>query len=70
MDIVRSKQKQKRHYTKWFSIAVISGVVFTLVVNLLGNSSVYHVDKAKLLTAEVQRGQFNVSVRGVGILVP
>ncbi|PKG81499.1 RND transporter [Colwellia sp. 75C3] len=70
MDIVRSKQKNKIKIKKWFYIAAISVVSLVLIINLSGNSSTYHVDKFELLLAEVQRGQFNISVRGVGVLVP
>jgi len=70
MDIVRSKQKKKIHYKKWFSITAIGVVALTLIVNLSGKSSAYQVDKSELLLAEVQRGQLNITVRGVGVLVP
>jgi multidrug resistance efflux pump len=70
MDIVRSKQKKKMNVKRWVSIVGISVVALTMIVNLSGNSSTYHVDNSELLIAEVQRGQFNISVRGVGVLVP
>jgi len=70
MDIVRSKQKKKIKGKRWLSIAAISVVALTLIVNLSGKSSAYQVDKSELLLAEVQRGQLNISVRGVGVLVP
>jgi HlyD family secretion protein len=70
MDIIRSKKKKKIKVKKWFYITAISLVTFLLIVNLSGNSSTYHVDKSELLLAEVQRGQLNISVRGVGMLVP
>ena len=70
MDIVRSKQKKKIKYKQWLSIATISIVALTLIVNLSGNSSAYQVDKSELLLAQVQRGHLNISVRGVGVLVP
>jgi multidrug resistance efflux pump len=70
MDIVRSKQKKNMNVKRWLSIAAISVVALTMIVNLSGNSSTYHVDKSELLIAEVQRGQLNISVRGVGVLVP
>jgi HlyD family secretion protein len=70
MDIVRSKQKKKINMKKWLSITVISVAALLLIVNLSGNSSAYHVDKSELLLAQVQRGQLNISVRGVGVLVP
>ena len=41
-----------------------------MIVNLSGKSSAYQVDKSELLLAQVQRGKFNISVRGVGVLVP
>ncbi len=70
MDIVRSKQKKKFNIKRWLSVAAISAVALVSIVNLSGNSSVYQVDKSELLIAEVQRGQLNISVRGVGVLVP
>lgn len=70
MDIVRSKDKKKINLKQWLSFAAIAVVSLVLAANLLGNSSVYHVDKSDLLIAEVQRGQLNISVRGVGTLVP
>jgi multidrug resistance efflux pump len=70
MDIVRSKQKKKFNIKRWVSIIVISAVALVSIINLSGNSSAYQVDKTELLTAKVQRGQFNISVRGVGVLVP
>ena len=70
MDIVRSKQKKKIKYKQWLSIAAMIIVALTLIVNLSGNSSAYQVDKSELLLAQVQRGQLNISVRGVGVLVP
>ncbi len=70
MDIVRSKQKKKINYKQWLAITAICVVAFVLIVNLSGNSSAYHVDKSELLLAQVQRGQLNISVRGVGVLVP
>jgi len=70
MDIVRSKQKKKRNIKQWFIVAAVSVTAFILIVNLSANSSTYHVDKSEILIAEVQRGQFNISVRGVGVLVP
>jgi len=70
MDIVRTKQKKKMNVKRWGSIAAISLIALTMIVNLSGNSSTYHVDKSELLIAEVQRGQLNISVRGVGVLVP
>lgn len=70
MDIVRSKQKKKINVKQWFYIATVSVIALVLLVNLSANSSAYHVDKSELLLAQVQRGQFNISVRGVGVLVP
>ena len=70
MDIVRSKQKKKINVKRWFTIAAISAVALMLIINLSGNSSAYQVDKSELLLAQVQRGQLNISVRGVGVLVP
>jgi len=70
MDIVRSKQKKKFNLKRWFSAGAISAVALVSIVNLSGNSSVYQVDKSELLMAKVQHGQFNISVRGVGVLVP
>jgi len=70
MDIVRSKQKKKFNVKRWFSVAAISAVAVVSIINLSGNSSTYQVDKSELITAKVQRGEFNISVRGVGVLVP
>jgi multidrug resistance efflux pump len=70
MDIVRSKKKEKIQYKRWLAITAISLIAVGLVINLSGNSSTYHIDKSELLIAEVQRGQLNISVRGVGVLVP
>jgi multidrug efflux pump subunit AcrA (membrane-fusion protein) len=70
MDIVRSKTKENNRVKQWLSIVGVSAVALILIINLSTNSSAYHVDKADLLIAEVQRGEFNISVRGVGVLVP
>ena len=70
MDIARSKQKKKTNFKKWLSIVAIGVVAFVSIVNLSGNSSTYQVDQSDLLIAKVQRGELNISVRGVGVLVP
>ena len=70
MDIARSKKKKKIQYKRWLAINAVSLIAVGLVIKLSSNSSVYHVDKSELLIAEVQRGQFDISVRGVGVLVP
>lgn len=70
MDIVRTKQKKKIPFKKWLSLAGISVVAVSLLVNVLSNSSTYQVDQAELITATVQQGQLNIAVRGVGVLVP
>jgi len=70
MDIVRTKKNKNTHFKKWLSLAGISVVAVSLLVNLSSNSSTYQVDQAELITATVQRGQLNIAVRGVGVLVP
>jgi HlyD family secretion protein len=70
MDVVRTKQNKKFNYKK-VSIAGLTILLAALLAfNLANNSGTYVVDKDTLLIDTVQRGVFNVSVRGTGVLVP
>ncbi|NQZ88777.1 MAG: HlyD family efflux transporter periplasmic adaptor subunit [Colwellia sp.] len=70
MDIVRSSNKKRINKNTLiiviFAIAAIA--MFWSVVK--GSSTDYVADKNTLLTAQVERGELYISVRGTGVLVP
>lgn len=68
MDIVRSKQKKTLN-KKILSIAGVMSCCLLLFAYSTSSDS-YRIDKNSLLIDQVQRGELNVSVRGIGVLVP
>lgn len=70
MDIVRSKPKKviSKKVISIVSLLLLVAVVFILLTTKSVGSHV--VSKNTLMIGEVQQGNFNVSVRGIGILAP
>ena len=70
MDIVRSKPKKviSKKAISIVSLLLLVAVVFILLTTKSVGSHV--VSKNTLMIGEVQQGNFNVSVRGIGILAP
>ncbi|CAM3318347.1 HlyD family secretion protein [Shewanella violacea] len=70
MDIVRAREKKIiGSKLRW----VIGGVIAVSLISALGFSRSdlsYRVNQNSLLTAQVQRGEMMVTVRGTGVLVP
>jgi multidrug efflux pump subunit AcrA (membrane-fusion protein) len=70
MDIVRSKQKKTLNSKVLGIVGVVSCGVLLLAYSYSGSGGSYRIDKDTLLIDQVQRGELNVSVRGIGVLVP
>jgi len=70
MDIVRSKQKKTLNSKVLSIVGVVSCGVLLLAYSFSGSGGSYRIDKNTLLIDQVQRGELNVSVRGIGVLVP
>jgi HlyD family secretion protein len=70
MDIVRSKQKKTLNSKALSIVGVVSCGLLLLAYSYSGNGGSYQIDKNSLLIDQVQRGELNVSVRGIGVLVP
>jgi multidrug resistance efflux pump len=70
MDIVRSSNKKRINKNTLMIVvfAVVAIIMLWSVIN--GNSTDYVADKNTLLTAQVERGELYISVRGTGVLVP
>jgi multidrug efflux pump subunit AcrA (membrane-fusion protein) len=68
MDIVRSKQKKTLNSKILTLVGVVSCCVLLFAYSSSGGS--YRINKNSLLIDQVQRGELNVSVRGIGVLVP
>lgn len=70
MDIVRSKPKKviSKKVISMVSLLLLVAVVFILLTTKSVGSHV--VSKNTLMIGKVQQGNFNVSVRGIGILAP
>jgi len=70
MDITRPTQARSLLRRSW-PVSIVLAVVVTIVVAArgLGNAS-YMVDRDSLVFGEVERGDFSVQIRGVGVLVP
>lgn len=73
MDIrIEKKAGESVNKKKWYlasGVATLLLVIY-LIVNSGYSSASYIANNRSLLFAEVQRGQFSISVRGYGILVP
>jgi HlyD family secretion protein len=70
MDIVRSKQKKTLNSKVLGIVGVVSCGVLLLAYTYSDTGGSYRIDKNALLIDQVQRGELNVSVRGIGVLVP
>jgi len=70
MDIARSKQKKTLNSKILSILALVSCGVLLLAYSYSGSGGSYRIDKNTLLIDQVQRGELNVSVRGIGVLVP
>lgn len=69
MDIVRKQQKSTN--IKPFGVFIACLLIFVVIWQISNsNSSSIIVSKDSLLVDTVQRGQFEVTVRGIGVLVP
>jgi HlyD family secretion protein len=70
MDIVRPNKKNKLSKKNQIIISLL--IMFTLILFFLFNksSASYMVNEDSLLIDTVRRGELNISVRGVGVLVP
>ncbi len=70
MDIARSKQKKTLNSKILSIVGLVSCGVLLLAYSYSGSGGSYRIDKNTLLIDQVQRGELNVSVRGIGVLVP
>jgi len=70
MDIARSKQKKTLNSKILSILGLVSCGVLLLAYSYSGSGGSYRIDKNTLLIDQVQRGELNVSVRGIGVLVP
>lgn len=70
MDIIRSKQKKTLNSKVLSTVALVSFSILLLAYTYSDTGGSYQIDKNSLLIGQVQRGELNVSVRGVGVLVP
>lgn len=70
MDIVRERPRKKVSIKllALVGIAILIYLVLELVINR--DNSTYAINGNSLLIEQVQQGEFHVSVRGVGVLVP
>ncbi|MBU2917386.1 HlyD family efflux transporter periplasmic adaptor subunit [Psychrosphaera sp. F3M07] len=69
MDIVRKKTKNNNKKFSLIAVVLLAGIgMFWQLAN--SNPSSFIADKDSLLLDTVQRGTFEVSVRGIGVLVP
>jgi HlyD family secretion protein len=71
MDIVIQKRNNSKHFKRYAVVVIV--VVFALVVGrylwFLAEAD-FNVARDTLVMSQVQRGNFSVSVRGTGVLVP
>jgi multidrug efflux pump subunit AcrA (membrane-fusion protein) len=70
MDIIRSKQKKTLNSKVLSIVAVVIFSILLLAYTYSDTGGSYRIDKNSLLIDQVQRGELNVSVRGIGVLVP
>jgi len=70
MDIVRSKTENKFYQSKKTITTAIVLIVLASLYFFSNKSGGFLVNKDTVLIDKVQRGDLNVSVRGIGILVP
>ena len=70
MDIVRPTQKKTLSSKQLGMIVVTVCTVLILAYAFSGSSGSHTIDKKSLLIGQVQRGELNVTVRGIGVLVP
>lgn len=70
MDIVKTKNKTRPHLIRWLS--VLTGLILiTVVVGIyLNKQTAFVVDDDSVLIGHVQQGDFDVNIRGTGVLVP
>jgi len=70
MDIVRPKQKKTLNSKVLSIVGVVSCAALVLAYSYSGSAGSYTIDKDTLLIEQVQQGELNVTVRGIGVLVP
>jgi len=70
LDISRSKQKSPfiKRYLPWALVAIVVGSGLNYAWSL--TQAEFSIDAERLVYGEVKRGDFTVSVRGSGLLVP
>ncbi|QNH16240.1 efflux RND transporter periplasmic adaptor subunit [Xanthomonas sp. SS] len=71
MDIARKSSGTKQWFRKRWVWGVAAALVVVVVLTRTGfGSAAYSVDKDDVVIGTVQRGDFSVQVRGIGVLVP
>lgn len=70
MDIVREKKKQNPVTKYWPWLLAVIPVYFAVHYLWFLAQADFSVDSDALVTGEVKKGDFSVSVRGTGVLVP